>query len=48
MLEGSNVNSIAEITRMMDVTRTYESVAKMMDSNADLSLRSIGRLGRVQ
>ena len=48
MLEGSNVNPISEITRMMDVTRTYESVAKMMDSNADLSLRSIGRLGRVQ
>ena len=48
MLEGSNVNPISEITRMMDVTRTYESVAKMMDNTADLSLRSIGRLGRVQ
>ena len=31
-----------------EVTRAYESMAKMMDSNADLSRRSIERMGRVQ
>ena len=48
MLESSNVNTVLEITRMMEVTRAYESMAKMMDSNADLSRRSIERMGRVQ
>ena len=48
MLEGSNVNSVAEITRMIEVTRAYESMAKMMDSTAELSRRSIERMGRVQ
>ena len=48
MLENSNVKTVLEITRMMEVTRAYESMAKMMDSNADLSRRSIERMGRVQ
>jgi flagellar basal-body rod protein FlgF len=48
MLEGSNVNSISEITRMLEVTRAYESMAKMMDSTADLSRRAVERMGRVQ
>ncbi len=48
MLESSNVNSIAQITRMLEVTRAYESMAKMMDNAADLSRRSIERMGRVQ
>ena len=47
-LEGSNVNSINEITRMLEVTRAYESMAKMMDSTADLSRRAVERMGRVQ
>ena len=48
MLEGSNVKPIAEITRMIEVTRAYESMAKMMDASAELSRRSIERMGRVQ
>lgn len=48
MLEGSNVNPISEITRMIEVTRTYESVSNMMSSNADLSRNSVARLGKVQ
>ena len=48
MLESSNVKTVLEITRMMEVTRAYESMAKMMDSNADLSKRSIERLGKAQ
>lgn len=47
MLEGSNVNSVLEITRMVQVSRAYESTAKMMDSEADLSRRAVERLGRV-
>jgi flagellar basal-body rod protein FlgF len=47
MLEGSNVQPIAEITRMIEVQRAYESMARMMDSNSDLSRRSVERMGRV-
>lgn len=47
MLEGSNVRPIIEITRMIEVSRAYESMAKMMDSNADLSRRTVERMGRV-
>ncbi|WP_334163844.1 flagellar basal-body rod protein FlgF [Phenylobacterium sp.] len=47
MLEGSNVQPIAEITRMIEVQRAYESMARMMDSNADLSRRTVERMGRV-
>lgn len=47
-LEGSNVKPVLEITRMVEVSRAYESAAKMIDSETDLSRRSIERLGRVQ
>ncbi|WP_293905698.1 flagellar basal-body rod protein FlgF [Phenylobacterium sp.] len=48
MLESSNVKPILEITRMVEVSRSYEQTAKMMDSAADLSRRSVERLGRAQ
>lgn len=48
MLEGSNVKSILEITRMVEVSRAYEQTARMMDSEADLSRRAVERMGRVQ
>jgi flagellar basal-body rod protein FlgF len=48
MLEGSNVRPIFEITRMIEVSRAYEQTAKMMDSNAELSRRTVERMGRVQ
>ena len=47
MLEGSNVQPILEITRMIEVQRAYESMARTMDSTSDLSRRSVERLGRV-
>lgn len=47
MLEGSNVNSIAQVTRMIELTRSYESMAKTIEGSADLSRRSVERLGRV-
>lgn len=46
MLEGSNVKPILEITRLIEVTRAYESVTRMMESTADLSRRTVERMGR--
>lgn len=48
MLEGSNVNSILEITRMIEVSRAYEQTSQMMSAQSDLSRSSISRLGRLQ
>ena len=47
MLESSNVNPVLEITRMIEVTRAYESMAKMMDANSELSRRSVERMGKL-
>jgi flagellar basal-body rod protein FlgF len=46
MLEGSNVNPIQEITRMIEVSRAYEQMAKMMDTQADLSTQAVQQLGK--
>lgn len=47
-LETSNVKPVLEITRMVEVSRAYESTAKLIDGEAELSRRSVERLGRVQ
>ncbi|HEX3700294.1 MAG TPA: flagellar basal-body rod protein FlgF [Phenylobacterium sp.] len=47
MLEGSNVNPILEMTRMIEVSRAYEQMAKMMDSQGDLSSQAVQQLGKV-
>lgn len=46
MIEKSNVQPILEITNLIEITRAYERVAKMMDQTGDLSSRAIERLGR--
>ena len=46
MLEGSNVQPVFEMTRLIEVSRAYEQTAKLMDSEFDLARRSIERLGR--
>ena len=48
MLEGSNVNPIVQITRMIEVSRAYEQTTQMMSAESDLTRNSIARLGRVQ
>ncbi len=48
MLEGSNVKPILEITRMIQVSRAYEQITRMMDSQAELSRSTITRMGRLQ
>lgn len=44
-IESSNVNPIAEITRMIEVTRSYESVTRMLSTDEDLKRRAIEKLG---
>lgn len=46
-VEASNVQSIREMTHMMSVMRSYQSVAKFINQVEDLNKRSIERLGRV-
>lgn len=46
-VEASNVTAIREITHLMEISRRYESVTKMIKNAEDLSKRTIERLGRV-
>lgn len=48
MLEGSNVQPILEISKMVEINRAYEQMAKIMDANAELSKSAVQRMGRVQ
>ena len=48
MLEASNVESIKQITKLIEVNRAYESVAKMMDQTTELSRSAVERMGKVQ
>ena len=47
MLEGSNVNPLIEITRLIEISRAYERATKMIEQTTELSRRSVERLGRV-
>ncbi|MFW6413469.1 MAG: flagellar basal-body rod protein FlgF [Oceanicaulis sp.] len=44
--EGSNVRAINEITTMMEVSRAYASVTRMIRDTDELSRKAIERLGR--
>lgn len=46
-VESSNVKPIVEITRLVELTRSYERVTRMIEQSNDLSRRSVERLGRV-
>ncbi|MEP3071823.1 flagellar hook-basal body complex protein [Maricaulis sp.] len=46
-VERSNVESITELTDMMSIMRTYQSVSKFLNDAEDLNKRAIERLGRV-
>jgi flagellar basal-body rod protein FlgF len=45
-VESSNVQSIREMTTMMSVMRSYQSVSKFIQQAEDLSQRTIERLGK--
>lgn len=47
MVEKSNVQSISEITNLIEVTRTYASIQDLMSSTQDLSSKAIDALGRL-
>jgi flagellar basal-body rod protein FlgF len=46
-IEGSNVNPIIEITEMIEVSRAYERMTKLVDQNAELSRGAVQRLGKI-
>ena len=46
-VESSNVKSITELTDMMTIMRSYQSVSKFLSDAEDLNKRAIERLGRV-
>lgn len=46
-IEASNVQPVREITRLIEVSRAYENIARIVSQAGDLSSRSIERLGRV-
>ncbi|MBT6430518.1 MAG: flagellar basal-body rod protein FlgF, partial [Rhodospirillaceae bacterium] len=47
MLETSNVLPIKEITKMIDLSRSYQSTANLMQEDNDLVSEAIDSLGRV-
>ena len=46
-VESSNVQSITELTDMMTIMRSYQSVSKFLSEAEDLNKRALERLGRV-
>jgi flagellar basal-body rod protein FlgF len=47
MLEGSNVQPITQITRLIEINRAYEAVSNMINDTAGLSKSAVQRLGAV-
>ena len=47
MLETSNAQPVLEIVKLIELSRSYERVTRMMDTTQDLSRRAVERLGRV-
>ncbi len=48
MIEGSNVVAIQELTKIMEISRAFESATKLQKQAEDLRSKAIDRLGRVQ
>ncbi|WP_443749668.1 flagellar basal-body rod protein FlgF [Asticcacaulis solisilvae] len=47
MLESSNVNPMVEITKLVQINRTYSQISAMMEQNNTLSRTAVERLGKV-
>lgn len=47
MIEGSNVEPITQVTHLIEVSRAYESISRMVGDTGDLSTKAIDRLGRL-
>lgn len=48
VIEGSNVKPVLEMTQMMQVLRSYQSITGMMDRYEDMRSQALQQLGRVQ
>ncbi len=46
-LEGSNVNSVVEMSRMIDILRQYQSTIKMLNSEHERQSSAIQRLAKI-
>lgn len=46
-IEESNVQPVVEMTRMMDIQRSYERAVKLMDEQNNLRQETLRRLGKV-
>lgn len=46
-VEGSNVNAVLELTEMIEVSRAYTSIAKMIAQSDELRGTSIDKLARI-
>jgi len=47
MIEKSNVQSVSEITQMIELTRRYQSASRMIDQEHERARRAIDKLSRV-
>lgn len=45
-LEGSNVSPVLELTRLIEISRAYQSANNMVSNEDDLRKRTLERLGR--
>ena len=45
-LEGSNVRPVLELTKLIDISRAYESAAKIVSNADDLRAHAIQELGK--
>ena len=46
-IEKSNINGVMEMTRMIDITRTYTQIANMLQQQSDLRRTAIQQLAEV-
>ena len=44
-LEGSNVNPVQEMTRMIEILRTYQSTMRMINNEHDRQVNAIKKIG---
>jgi flagellar basal body rod protein FlgG len=47
VIEKSNINSVLEMTRLIDITRTYTQIATMIQQHSELRRGSIQQLAEV-
>lgn len=47
MVEGSNVQSVVEVTQMIELMRRYQSASKVLEQEHERARRSIEKLARV-